>query len=66
MTAKISPRHRQAFLEALAETGNYVIAAAQVRVSRDWMFKLRRRDAEFDAACRGAVESSALKPTFHP
>jgi len=45
MVAKISGSHRKAFLRALAETGNYTIAAEQVRVSRDWAFKLRRRDA---------------------
>lgn len=61
MTAKISPRHRQAFIEALAETGNYVIAAAEVRVSTDWAFRLRRRDAEFDAACREARERARVR-----
>jgi hypothetical protein len=57
MVAKISPRHRAAFIEALAETGNYALAADQVRVSRDWAFRLRRREPAFDAACREAVET---------
>lgn len=61
MTAKISPRHRQAFLEALAETGNYTLAASQVRVSKDWAFRLRRRDAGFDAACREARERARVR-----
>jgi hypothetical protein len=55
MVAKISGTHRKAFLRALAETGNVAMAADQVRVSRDWAYKLRRRDAGFDAACREAV-----------
>ena len=58
MSAKISPRHRKAFLEALAETGNVTLAASQVRVSKDWVYKLRRRDAGFDAACRAAVRKA--------
>jgi hypothetical protein len=61
MTAKISARHRQAFVEALAETGNYTLAAAQVRVSRDWAVKLKRRDAAFDAACREAREKARVR-----
>ena len=70
MTAKISPRHRQAFIEALAESGNYAIAAAEVRVSRDWAFRLRRRDEAFDAACREAVRLAQDRPrreiTYRP
>jgi hypothetical protein len=63
MVAKISPRHRQAFLEALADSGNYVLAAAQVSVSRDWAFQLRRREPAFDAACREAVEIARMMLT---
>lgn len=55
MSAKNSPRHRRAFLEALAETGNVTLAADQVRVSKDWAYKLRRRDLAFDADFREAV-----------
>ena len=62
MVAKISPRHRQAFLEVLAATGNYALAADQVRVSRDWAFRLRRRDKAFDAACRAAVAAFRNSP----
>ncbi|MFL6779920.1 MAG: hypothetical protein ACJ8E8_12895 [Sphingomicrobium sp.] len=63
MSARISPRHRAAFLEALAESGNYRLAAAQVKVSRDWAFKLRRREPAFDAACREAVEIARIMLT---
>jgi len=55
MVAKISGTHRKAFLRALGETGNVTLAADQMRVSKDWVYKLRRRDAAFDAACRAAV-----------
>jgi hypothetical protein len=55
MVAKISGTHRKAFLKALAETGNIMLAADQVRVSRDWVYKLRRRDAGFAAECREAL-----------
>lgn len=58
MVAKISGTHRKAFLRALAETGNTAIAADQVRVSRDWAYKLRRRDAGFDADCRAALREA--------
>lgn len=57
--AKISGTHRKAFLKALAETGNIALAADQVRVSRDWAYKLRRQDAGFDAACREALRQAA-------
>lgn len=62
MVAKISGTHRKAFLRALAETGNHALAADQVRVSRDWAYKLRRRDAEFDAACREALRQAQERP----
>ena len=55
MVAKISGTHRKAFLRALAETGNMALAAEQVRVSNDWAYKLRRRDAGFAEACREAL-----------
>jgi len=66
MVAKISGTHRKAFLKALAETGNIAISAEQVRVSRDWAFKLRRRDAAFDAACREAVGEFRSSPLPSP
>ena len=58
MVAKISGTHRKAFLRALAETGIVTLAADQVQVSKDWAYKLRRRDAAFDAACRAALRQA--------
>jgi len=69
MVAKISPRHRAAFIEALAETGNISLAAAQVKVSRQWSTLLRRRDPAFDAACREAIErarKTLIEPPLPP
>ena len=56
MVAKISGTHRKAFLRALAETGNVTLAADQMRVSKDWVYKLRRRDAAFDVIHVGLVD----------
>jgi hypothetical protein len=62
MVAKISGAHRRAFLRALARTGNVVLAADQVGVSRDWAYKLRRRDAGFAAAFCAAVAEFRNSP----
>ena len=68
MSAKISGTHRKAFLRALAETGNMALAAEQVRVSNDWAYKLRRRDAGFAEACREALAEfrNSAVPTLPP
>ena len=43
---------------ALARRPFHGTAADQVQVSKDWAYKLRRRDAAFDAACRAALRQA--------
>ena len=60
MTKKFSQARRDAFLAALAATGNQTLAAERAKVSRSWVTASRARDAGFDAAVRGAVEEAAV------
>lgn len=55
MSAKFGASRRDAFLAALAATGNQTLAAERARVSRSWVTANRARDAGFDAAVRGAI-----------
>lgn len=59
MTAKTSAARQQAFLKALAQSGNQALAAERARVSRSWVTLHRSRDAEFDTACRAAITQAA-------
>jgi hypothetical protein len=54
MTAKISEKCRRTFLKAFARSGNLTLAAEQAGMSRSWVNKARRADAEFARACRAA------------
>jgi hypothetical protein len=49
-----APR-RAAFLEFLAKTGNLTAAAAAVGIDRSTAEQRRKRDAEFELACRAAL-----------
>lgn len=55
MSAKISASRRAAFVKALGETGNITVSAERTGVSRNWAMAQRKRDPEFDAACRSAL-----------
>lgn len=55
MTKKFSQTRRNAFLTALAQTGNQTLAAEAARVSRSWVQLHRSTDPEFDRACRDAI-----------
>lgn len=54
MTARMSAARKEAFLAALAETGNATLAAEQAGLSRSWAGKARLTDAGFDARVRAA------------
>ena len=58
MWKKIRPRQRDAFLRALAETGNVTLAAEHARLSRSWVVKWRGLDPDFEAACRAALRQA--------
>ena len=56
MSKKFSAARRNAFLKALGESGNQTLSAERAKVSRSWVCLQRSTDAEFDAACRVAIE----------
>jgi hypothetical protein len=58
MTAKTSPARRNAFLAALAETGNQTIAAERAKVSRSWVHLHRSTDPEFRRAMDEAIQEA--------
>jgi hypothetical protein len=55
MSRKFSAARKQAFLDAVRETGNQTIAAERAKVSRSWVQLHRSSDPAFDAAVRGAI-----------
>ena len=69
-------RRQEAFLAALAATGNLRIACKAVGISYEAVRKRRRKDAYLDAACNAAIEAcrarapeflaSAMAATFDP
>jgi len=67
MSAKITPSRRQAFLNALEQTGNQTLSAERAKVSRSWVCLQRSIDPAFDAACREAlrVAKAALGANRH-
>jgi len=61
VTAKMAERKVNAFLAALAETGNASLAAKQAGLSRSWVNKARRVDAPLDARVRAARAEAAAR-----
>ncbi|MES2442862.1 MAG: hypothetical protein V4574_08530 [Pseudomonadota bacterium] len=61
MSAKTSAARREAFLAALAETGNRTIAAERARVSQSWVTLHRARDPAFKAAMVAAVAGARAR-----
>jgi hypothetical protein len=59
MHRKMSAARKDAFLRALAATGNVTLAAEQVGVSRSWVRKRRGEDGVFDAACVRAIGAAS-------
>ena len=55
MSRKFAEARRQAFLRALAETGNQSLAAERAKVSRSWVCLHRKTDPGFDEAVRDAI-----------
>ena len=55
--AKLTPKKKALFCQALAEGGSVSKAASAVGVSRNAMYKLRKRDEEFAQEWDDAVES---------
>lgn len=58
MSPKTLAARRALFLRALRETGNVTLSAERARVARSWVHNQRKRDPEFDAACRAAVAAA--------
>ena len=55
MSRKFTAARRNAFLRALAESGNQTLAAERAKVSRSWVRLHRSTDPGFDASCREAI-----------
>ena len=68
MTQKFGAQRKRAFLTYLSQSGNQTLSAERARVSRSWVQLHRSSDAEFDAACRAAIEEAreALGRVAHP
>lgn len=60
MSRKFTQARVNAFLSALAQTGNQTLAAEQARVSRSWVQLHRSTDPAFDAAVRAAVAEARV------
>jgi hypothetical protein len=61
MSAKMSPQRRAAFLKALAETGNQIIAAERAKVSRSWVQLHRSADPQFRAEVAATVAEARAR-----
>jgi len=61
MTAKMSAAKVEAFLAALAVTGNASLAATQAGLSRSWVTKARRIDPALEARVRAARAAAAAR-----
>jgi hypothetical protein len=61
MTAKMAAAKVEAFLAALAETGNASLSAKQAGLSRSWVTKARWVDAGLDARVREARAAAAAR-----
>lgn len=70
MSATFSKARREAFLAALAATGNQTLAAERAKVSRSWVVQQRRTDATFrrdtDAAIAAARATLAAAASLCP
>lgn len=70
MTAKTSQARKDAFLAALAETGNQTLAAERAKVSRSWVSLHRSGDPEFrrlsDEALRQAQDRLSARSDRAP
>ena len=61
MSARTSMARREAFLRALAETGNQTIAAERAKVSRSWVSLHRARDPAFRARVEAATAEAKAR-----
>lgn len=61
MSAKMSAARREAFLAALAETGNQTLAAERAKVSRSWVSLHRASDAAFRAELEAAIATAKAR-----
>jgi hypothetical protein len=66
MTAKFTQARKDAFLAALAETGNQTLAAERAKVSRSWVCLHRSGDAEFRRLSDEAVAAAKDRLGAHP
>lgn len=58
MSAKFTAARREAFLHALAQTGNRTIAAERAKVSQSWVTLHRANDPDFRAAMEAAIAAA--------
>jgi hypothetical protein len=61
MSKKFTAQRRNAFLKALAQTGNQTIAAERAKVSRSWVQLHRSGDPAFRAAVEAAVVAAKAR-----
>jgi hypothetical protein len=66
MTAKFSQARKDAFLAALAETGNQTLAAERAKVSRSWVHLHRSGDPEFRRLSDEAIAAAMARLGAHP
>lgn len=66
MTAKFSQARKDAFLAALAETGNQTLAAERAKVSRSWVSLHRSGDPEFRRLSDEAIAAAKARLGTHP
>lgn len=65
MSAKFGARRREAFLLALAATGNQTLAAERAKISRSWVSLHRASDPEFRQAMDVAVAEARAALAGH-
>lgn len=58
LSKRFSAQRKRAFLTYLSQSGNQTLSAERAKVSRSWVQLHRSTDADFDAACREAIEEA--------
>jgi hypothetical protein len=66
MSAKYSQARKDAFLAALAESGNQTLAAERAKLARSSMLWHRAHDPQFHRACVEAIAAAKAKLGAHP
>jgi len=58
MSPKTIAARRARYLKALRDSGNVTLSAERARVARSWVHNQRKKDPEFDTACRAAAAAA--------